>query len=514
MTPKEVMDLISPPQAVMDKVSAFFTQFDGVSVLELGDALKIEATTAAVEDIFNTRVHEFEHINKGYRAFRQLGGATIPKEISEHVDIVTGLTAFPIYPDKLDTSKKVDAPDAEYGSVVTSTVRSLYGIPPHLAAKNDKTAQCILEFLPVEGPLFTDMATYAKEADEVFTNFTTIVGKYQQGGFDGESTLDIEIVMGLGSKVKNWYWSIEDGWLYEAALEIFNHDSRPQVVSVSYGWPEVATCQASVTHAKCDNGDVKAYIARANTEIQKVSATGVSWIVASGDQGAAGNLNTGCQNTTHPVFGIYPAGSNWVTTTSATTVIGAGTTTTPSICNAYPCTTAKLEHPCMFNNTLYRWTTGGGFSEITATPSWQQAAVAKYTSSNAILPPNQYWSKTNRGYPDISATGSRILIIQNGRASQSAGTSASTPTIAAIVSLLNDARMEAGKQPLGFLNQVLYKMGEDQSKYFTDITAGDNTCTQGRCCQYGYGAVEGWDAVSGWGSPKFAAMKEYVMNLP
>ena len=39
------------------------------------------------------------------------------------------------------------------------------------------------------------------------------------------------------------------------------------------------------------------------------------------------------------------------------------------------------------------------------------------------------------------------------------GTSASSPTFAAIVTLLNDFRISNGKPPLGFLNPLLYSVG-------------------------------------------------------
>lgn len=50
------------------------------------------------------------------------------------------------------------------------------------------------------------------------------------------------------------------------------------------------------------------------------------------------------------------------------------------------------------------------------------------------------------------------------------GTSASTPTFAGIVSLLNDANLAAGKPPLGFLNPMLYSIGVGG---LNDITQGN-----------------------------------------
>lgn len=50
------------------------------------------------------------------------------------------------------------------------------------------------------------------------------------------------------------------------------------------------------------------------------------------------------------------------------------------------------------------------------------------------------------------------------------GTSASAPTFAAIVALLNDAMLAAGRPPLGFLNPLLYLKG---AAGLNDITAGN-----------------------------------------
>lgn len=67
------------------------------------------------------------------------------------------------------------------------------------------------------------------------------------------------------------------------------------------------------------------------------------------------------------------------------------------------------------------------------------------------------------------------------------GTSASSPTFAAIVTLLNDARIASGKSPLGFLNPLLYSIGlpgmvlsiyviifVKSQQGFVDILAGNN----------------------------------------
>lgn len=76
------------------------------------------------------------------------------------------------------------------------------------------------------------------------------------------------------------------------------------------------------------------------------------------------------------------------------------------------------------------------------------------------------------------------------------GTSASTPAAAAIVALVNDALLDAGKKTLGFLNPWLY---QDGYKAFNDIVSG----SADGCEVEGFTAGPGWDAVTGFGTPDF-----------
>jgi len=130
-----------------------------------------------------------------------------------------------------------------------------------------------------------------------------------------------------------------------------------------------------------------------------------------------------------------------------------------------------------------------------------------------MMPPNTLFPYQNRGYADVSAVGDRILLIDGGAVSVSAGTSASTPVFAAVAALLNDRRFNQGKKQLGFLNPLLYTMAQKHPAAFNDITSGDNRCTIGTCCTYGYGATEGWDPVTGLGTPNWPEMVKYIDTL-
>jgi len=380
--------------------------------------------------------------------------------------------------------------------------------------------------LPEGGIPFSDVQEYSTQSNVLWTNISKIVGPWETDLDDGESILDAELLNGIGSGVTNCYWTIGDGWAYEMATDLFNktNGANPKiVVSVSYGWPEVLTCQSSITHAKCDGGTAKQYVARAETELAKLAALGMTVLICTQDEGAPSEANMDCTDTAMPVYSIYPGASAWVTAVSATTIApnpngkpGPLPKDNSPICNGqYECETDAYEYPCETNNTLYQWTTGGGFSNYIARPSYQAKSVSTFLASKAIMPPSKLFPNKMRGYADISAVGDRILIVQFGQVSVSAGTSASTPIVAAIISLLNDWRLNNKKSPLGFINPVLYKMAAANPKAFNDVIYGDNRCTRySTCCQYGYGATKGWDPSTGLGSPNFPEMLAYVKTLP
>lgn len=95
-----------------------------------------------------------------------------------------------------------------------------------------------------------------------------------------------------------------------------------------------------------------------------------------------------------------------------------------------------------------------------------------------------------------------------------------------MLSLINDARLNAGRPPLGFVNAKLYALMTDPTVYaecFTDVgidKLGDlwdcptySTCVG--CDNAGVGrgfvATTGWDAQTGFGQPKFEGLLKHLM---
>ena len=200
----------------------------------------------------------------------------------------------------------------------------------------------------------------------------------------------------------------------------------------------------------------------------QLGARGTSILFASGDGGVAGSQTTTCSKSFLPTF---PSGCPFMTSVGATT----GTTETAATFSS------------------------GGFSNVFARPSYQSTAVATYLTALGTTNSGKF-NTSGRAFPDVSAQGQNVQIVQDKATESVAGTSCSSPIFASVVSLLNDRLIAAGKAPLGFLNPFLYSAAGAAA--LNDVTTGDNP----GCGTNGFPAKAGWDPVTGLGTPNFAKL--------
>lgn len=93
------------------------------------------------------------------------------------------------------------------------------------------------------------------------------------------------------------------------------------------------------------------------------------------------------------------------------------------------------------------YSSAGGFSNVYAAPSYQQAALSTYFAEHN--PPYPYYegnasfganggvyNRLGRGIPDVSANGDNIAVFLNGNFTINGGTSAATPIFASIITLV------------------------------------------------------------------------------
>jgi tripeptidyl-peptidase-1 len=236
----------------------------------------------------------------------------------------------------------------------------------------------------------------------------------------------------------------------------------------------------------------KAYAVQVCNQFAQFGARGVSLLFSSGDYGVGPDgfcySNDGLG--TYEFLPSFPTGCPYVTTVG-------GTAYYPEVAAYDP----RFKIP---------FTSGAGFSNYFAQPSWQSKAVNAYIASLDGEYDGLY-NKCGRAYPDISALGQIFSVVWNGSVVQVDGTSASSPAAAGVLTLVNDALIGAGRSPLGFLNPWLYAYGHKAFTgmllerifinfsvlIFPDVTSGSSA----GCNTTGFPAKAGWDALTGWGTP-------------
>jgi len=324
--------------------------------------------------------------------------------------------------------------------------------------------------------------------------------------------------MGIGVGAPTTFWSIYANSSLEIddilawAVAMMNATNPPIVNSLSYGMTEGAV----------DLFLGQGYLARSDVEFQKLATRGITIIIADGDAGA-GDLGPPpmSANTCMPLHADWPSQSPFVTAVSATmfTPLAERICYLPESEGGVDCSSLPLGEVPTSVKLGTAWTTGGGFSNTSSRPSYQDDFVKNYLitlNDYKMMPPPGYFNPQGRAYPDVAMVGHNLLIAQAGSFMTVDGTSASAPVFAGFVSLINDIRLAAGKPMLGFLNPLLYHIARDHPEAYNDVVVGNNQCGdvgfEPTCCPYGYEAVPGFDAVSGLGSPNFAVFKDIILN--
>lgn len=160
----------------------------------------------------------------------------------------------------------------------------------------------------------------------------------------------------------------------------------------------------------------------------------------------------------------------------------------------------------------------GGFSDIWPRPSYQDSAVSKYLKDHLKGRWEGLYNPEGRGFPDVAAQGVAYHVFSQNKDILVSGTSASAPMFAALISLLNNARLAEGRPPLGFLNPWLYSKEVSRKGALTDIVHGGSTGCTGKDMYSGlptpfvpyasWNATPGWDPVTGLGTPVFDKLLE------
>jgi tripeptidyl-peptidase-1 len=502
---QQIDNFVKSSDQDMTKVKNWLLGVGANHIVTYSDAVKATLPT----HLFTTL---FTNTNTG-------GGASysVPSVLTDCVDVLEIMTSTDSkFKYKLHNreSDKLNSIVVDPGYITREVLMKLYNVPG-LALDDHSVSVGAMEYQGGEGFSQSDMCKVqnASSVPENKVSLEHILG-INSNDPDGESELDMAVLWMDSASSELWYSDFK-GWMYSWALDFFNRENIPQVMSISWGWNERDQCGYGI--GRCDNITSQMYVTRTNVEFMKLTSRGKTIVVSSGDAGSPGRTNELCDPTSSHINPVFPGGSPWVLSVGATFVKvfpSMRTNWTTDICIILGCVNGTTEEMTTYEMT--GWTSGAGFTNWDTTPDWQKSHVNKYLKSGVILPESKYFNSNGRAYPDISTFGHHCAMFQRngGGWTGGDGTSCSSPIMAGIIAHLNFNQLSKGKSVLGFVNPLLYKMYEQHPQAFTDISQGNSGCTESTCCQghdFGFKPQKGmWDTVSGLGSPNVGEMLNFL----
>ncbi|KAF9464795.1 tripeptidyl peptidase A [Collybia nuda] len=510
----EVEELVAPHQDSIDAVNVWL-ETHGLDVTSLArspakDWITIKVPIGLAEKMLDTKYHVWKHISSGAHLVRTTS-YSLPDNIHQHVDVIQPTTMFALWKGLKSTMHFEDrveehsiantiAPLTNIASgagqvdpacnvsITISCIQQLYNVGGYVPKATNKNKIGITGYLEQFANIQDLQSFYADQRPDALNStfkFISVKGGLNSQNLSEagiEANLDVQFAFGLSYPTPGTFWSTGGRPPFKPDLGtptntnepyadwvdyVLSHGDLPQAISTSYGDSE-QTVPESYAHRACAG-------------FAQLGARGVSLLFSSGDGGVGdGNPDPATQecltndgrNITR-FIPLFPAGCPYVT------AVG-GTVNVPEIAVFF---------------------SGGGFSNYFSRPWYQDRVVQDYLKN---LPEDTYKGLFNRGgraIPDVAAQGRRFRVFWKGNIISIGGTSASAPTFAGIVALLNDARLAKHLPPLGFLNPLLYTKGLEGA--FNDITEGNNP----GCGTPGFNATKGWDPVTGLGTPNFGKLK-------
>jgi tripeptidyl-peptidase-1 len=482
-SPAQMRERVFAPAAAHAAVVAWLVGSGAAVGASSPNRALVDATFAAAdaERAFGVRLGSFVHARTGRRALRAVrlphaAPYSLPHEVASLVDLVDGIAArFNSFDARAPHQRDDD--DGAF-QVTPASLKARYGVEEGAVPRNPANLQAVASFL---GQFFSpeDLAAFQKQNGLAPAPVARVVGP-QNGSNPGvEAELDVQFLSGVANGTSTVVWSTEGErpggnepfltWLNALETDAAAGHPMPNVFSISYQDYEDTVSAA--------------FMGRVDAEFAKLGMLGVTVVTGSGDWGV------GCAADGATFRPDFPSSSPHIVSTGATTLAGAGTA-------------ADAEVGVKFSS--------GGFSNVFAQPSFQAAAVRRFLAQTPV--PASSFNASGRAFPDVSTLGVNFRVVVRGETENVGGTSAATPTFAALVSLLNDARLNAGQPTMGWILPFLYHAaavtGGDDSA-FTDVTSGNNgfkTCA-------GFDCAPGWDPMTGLGTPRFAGLLKHAMQV-
>lgn len=421
-------------------------------------------TTSTVANLSKQLQVDMVQVTKDGITFTAARNApSLPSTVGDGVQAIIGLQPFrhankhfrAVPGPAVPAAQAVNVPNSP--PYLVSEILSAYGAS---GLDVDGTGQTIAILIDTV-PKTSDITAFWKANGQ--SARTSRVKKINVGGgtlpaTSGEETLDVAWSSGIapGAKIRVY----ASGSLSFVALD----RALDRIIADLPGNPGLRQLSISLGLGETFMGGPQGEVATQHAKFLRLAAAGVNVFVSTGDAGS--NPDQTGHGSHGPLQAEYES--------SDTAVVGVGGTSLHLTDQG----TASSETG---------WAgSGGGASIFFSRPAWQVAPGVPKGKMRLV--------------PDVSLVadpGTGAFLVLNGLELPHGvgGTSWSAPVWAGFCALINEARIKAGQEPLGFLNPQLYPLAGGPC--FRDITAGTNGA---------FTAAAGFDQVTGIGVPDIAEL--------
>jgi pro-kumamolisin-like protein/Big-like domain-containing protein len=533
LTPEQYGKRFGMSQNDLNKITNWLLA-EGFTITQVANGrewIAFSGTAELADKVFRTEIHTY--LVDGEKHFANATEPSIPTALAGVVVGFRGLNDFGLHPMGLRKLAPGGMlfPDVMHSfytaggghSLAPDDLATIYNIAPLYAAGIDGTGMKLV----IVGQ--TDIQI--TDLDNFRAGFNLSKNDPQQmlaagcsdPGITGDQTeadLDLEWSGAVARNATIIFvkCDLASGGVFTSAFYAIDQNLAP-VISMSYGG--------------CESLNAGAGIAQVETELQKANTEGITFLASSGDSGAAACDNSGAPQATMGLAVNYPASSPEVTGVGGNEFNeGAGTYWNPTNTPNGESATAYIPEMAWNDTALNHGlaATGGGASSCIAEngsgtctggfpkPTWQTGPGVPSDGVRDVPDISLTASADHDGYilctagscPTGNAAGIAAAVAAN---SIFGGTSASAPSFAGIVTLLNQYLVKNGtltNPGLGNINLKLYPLAQSTPGMFHDVPTGSNNivpCQPGTTgCpniapfQYGYQTGTGYDRVTGLGS--------------
>ncbi len=483
LTPEEYGERFGVSQDDLERIAAWL-QSEGFIVEQKARARNWIAFTGTAERVnkaFRAELRRYE--SDGETHFSNAVEPSIPLVLAGIVGELHGLNDFRLKPPRV----KNNASDYTIGAgghyLAPDDLAAIYDISPLYRAGYDGTGQKLAIVGQTDINL-ADIRGFRSQFGLPVKDPQLVLFGPDPGVSSGdqiESDLDLEWA---GAVARNatilFVYSLN---VFESVQYVIDQNLAP-VISMSYGGCEIGVSASN------------------RVMVQQANAEGITWMNSSGDSGAAGCDWGGPAAAQYGPAVSFPADIPEITAVGGTEFNESGNAGWNNTNSATGGSATGYLPEKAWNDTPSGggiWGSGGGASVVFPKPWWQTGPGVPNDGA--------------RDVPDISLTASGVhdgyLIYANGGLYSVGGTSASSPSFAGLVALINQYVMANGYQAipgLGNINPTLYSLAQNASGAIHDIIVGDNIvpcvsnstgCSTG---SFGYRAGTGYDLVTGLGS--------------